>query len=93
MFKRKPERQRAAQPSSPPPKGETPPTPASRPAESRRVEPRGVPAPPSPSGANRGPSREQIATDAYYRWLARGKPFGTDWEDWFEAERRLAATR
>jgi DUF2934 family protein len=48
--------------------------------------------PPSSAGLDRSPSREQIAIDAYHRWLARGEPIGTDWEDWFEAERELAAT-
>ena len=31
----------------------------------------------------------EIATIAYGLWLARGRPEGTDREDWFEAERRL----
>ena len=48
--------------------------------------------PPSSVGRDWSPSREQIAIDAYHRWLARGEPIGTDWEDWFEAERELAAT-
>lgn len=38
------------------------------------------------------PSREQITIHAYHRWLGRGKPIGTDGEDWFAAERQLAAT-
>jgi Protein of unknown function (DUF2934) len=48
--------------------------------------------PPRSAAMARSPSREQIAIDAYHRWLARGEPIGTDWEDWFEAERELAAT-
>jgi hypothetical protein len=43
-------------------------------------------------GEDRRPSREQVALDAYHRWLSRGKPVGTDWEDWFAAERQLVAT-
>lgn len=34
---------------------------------------------------------EQVANRAYGLWEARGKPDGTDREDWFEAERRLRA--
>ena len=34
----------------------------------------------------------QIAVDAYYLWLGRGRPVGTDWDDWLEAERQLAAS-
>jgi hypothetical protein len=32
---------------------------------------------------------EQIAVRAYEIWVARGKPAGTDREDWFEANRQL----
>jgi hypothetical protein len=32
---------------------------------------------------------EQIAVRAYENWEARGKPAGTDREDWFEANRQL----
>lgn len=71
-------------------KGE-PPTPAAHQAEPLRVEQAGVPAT-ATSGADRAPSRDQVALDAYHRWLARGKPVGTDREDWFDAERRLAAS-
>jgi hypothetical protein len=92
MFKRQSGSKRAAQASSPTAKGETPPTPAVRQAEPKRVEQRGVPTSFSPTGADWSPSQEQIAIHAYHRWLARGKPIGTDWEDWFEAERQLAAT-
>jgi hypothetical protein len=88
MFKKQSARKRAI----PTGKGEAPPSPAARPAEPRRVEPRGVPASSSPRGEDRTASREQVAIDAYHRWLSRGKPDGTDWEDWFEAERQLAAT-
>lgn len=73
-------------------KGATPPTPTARPAETGRAERRVTPASSGPEGADRTPSREQVAIQAYHRWLGRGKPVGTDWEDWFEAERQLAAT-
>ncbi len=53
-------------------------------------EERGFPASPSPRGGDRGFSRERIAVHAYHRWLSRGKPVGSDWEDWFEAERQTA---
>jgi hypothetical protein len=70
-------------------KGETPPTPAASRAEPRRVEEGRVLASSSPTRAERNPSPEQIAVHAYHRWLSRGKPVGTDWEGWFEAERQL----
>jgi hypothetical protein len=92
MFRRQSGRKHAPQASSPTGTGATPPTQAARPSQPKRVEPRGVPASVSPTGEDRSPSREQVAIRAYYRWLARGKPLGTDWEDWFEAERQLAAT-
>jgi hypothetical protein len=31
----------------------------------------------------------EIAPVAYELWMARGRPIGTDRDDWFEAERRL----
>jgi hypothetical protein len=34
----------------------------------------------------------RIAFHAYHRWVSRGKPTGTDCEDWFDAERDLQAT-
>ncbi len=34
----------------------------------------------------------RITLHAYYLWLARGKPVDTDWDDWLEAERQLAAS-
>jgi hypothetical protein len=36
-----------------------------------------------------GPTRELVARRAYENWEARGRPAGTDREDWFEAEREL----
>ena len=56
------------------------------------VEERGVPASFSPRKEDWRPSSEQIAFRAYYLWLARGQPVGTDRDDWLEAERRLAAS-
>ena len=88
MFKRQPARKTA----TPIGKGEAPPTPAASRTEPERVEQRGIPASSLAMRGDRSPSREQIAIHAYYRWLARGQPIGTDWEDWFEAERQLAAT-
>jgi hypothetical protein len=35
-------------------------------------------------------SRERIAARAYDLWDARGRPEGSDLEDWFEAERELS---
>jgi ribonuclease I len=37
------------------------------------------------------PTHEQIAVRAYENWEARGRPAGTDQEDWFEADRQLQA--
>ena len=34
-------------------------------------------------------TQEQIAVRAYQIWLDRGRPDGTDREDWYEAERQL----
>ena len=43
-----------------------------------------------PSGSNgKVVSEEQIAVLAYGLWISRGRPYGSDQEDWFEAERRL----
>ena len=92
MFRLLSGKKRATQASSPTGKDEAPPTAASRETEPERVEERSVPAPFSPEGEDRNPSHEQIAIHAYHRWLERGKPNGTDREDWFEAERQLAAT-
>jgi hypothetical protein len=36
---------------------------------------------------------EQIAILAYEIWVARGRPHGTDLEDWYEAERQLCERR
>ena len=92
MFKLLSLKKRATQVSSPTGKGETPPISAAQETEPERVEERSVPAPFSPEGEDRSLSHEQIAIHAYHRWLERGKPNGTDREDWFEAERQLAAT-
>ena len=85
-------RKRATQAPSPIGKGETPPAPVTRETEPQRVEERDVPASLSPTREDRRPSSEQIAIHAYYLWLARGQPVGTDWDDWLEAERQLAAS-
>jgi len=71
---------------------EMPPAPPARQTEPLRVEERGVPAFFSPRSEDQRPSSEQIAIHAYYLWLARGQPVGTDRDDWLEAERRLAAS-
>jgi len=67
---------------------ETPPSPA----EPGRVEEKVVPATLCQDGREWSPSRERVAIHAYHRWLSRGEPIGTDWEDWFEAERQLHPT-
>jgi hypothetical protein len=72
--------------------GETPSAPVALPAEPEPAEERGNPARSRSGGGDGSPSRERIAIQAYHRWLSRGKPIGTDWEDWFEAERQLHPT-
>ncbi|MBX6316442.1 MAG: DUF2934 domain-containing protein [Isosphaeraceae bacterium] len=47
------------------------------------------PAPPGGPGNGSGPAHEKIAVRAYQLWEDRGRPQGTDREDWFEAERQL----
>jgi Protein of unknown function (DUF2934) len=84
-------RKRATQASPPTGKSETPPAPAPRETEPLRTEESGVPASFRPRREDRSPSAEQIAIHAYHLWLARGQPVGTDWDDWLEAERQLAA--
>ena len=43
--------------------------------------------------AGPGPSHEEIALRAYQLWEERGKPHGSDEEDWHLAERQLQAGR
>ena len=88
MFKRQSARQRATSTA----KVGTPPTPAAHQTESTRVEQSDVPASSGPMGESRRPSGEQVAVRAYQLWQSRGEPFGTDWEDWLEAERQLATS-
>jgi Protein of unknown function (DUF2934) len=71
---------------------ETPPASAARQTEPLRIEEHGVPMSFSPRREDQRPSSEQIAVHAYHLWVARGKPVGTDWDDWLEAERQLAAS-
>jgi hypothetical protein len=44
---------------------------------------------PSDSAAPYAPTFEQIAEEAYQRYLNRGGSHGADFEDWIEAERKL----
>ncbi len=53
------------------------------------VEAGGVPASLRSRGEGRSPSSEAIAFHAYSLWLGRGRPVGTDWDNWLEAERQL----
>jgi hypothetical protein len=72
--------------------GETPSTRSTSRVEPERFEEKGVTPSSGTMEADRSPSRERIAVQAYYRWLSRGKPIGTDREDWYEAERQLDPT-
>ena len=50
------------------------------------------PTPPQPTATRTTtpmPRYEQIARRAYQRWVDRGRPHGTDKQDWFEAETEL----
>ena len=85
-------RKRAPRASAPTGENEILPIPAARRTEPKPVEAGGVPVSLRPRGEDRSPSAEQIAIHAYHLWLARGQPVGTDWDDWFEAERQLAAS-
>ena len=85
-------RKRATQASSPTSQSETPPAPPARQTEPLRVEEHGVLVSFIPRREDPRPSSEQIAIHAYHLWLARGQPVGTDWDDWLEAERQLAAS-
>jgi hypothetical protein len=70
------------QPAPAPP----PNSPLPRPAAAKEV-----PTPRSPSAAGQRPTQEQIAARAYQLWERKGKPAGTDRDDWYEAERLLTA--
>ena len=85
-------RKRATRGSSPTGEKEILPTPAVRRTKPKPVEAGGVPASLRPRGEGRSPSSEAIALHAYYLWLGRGRPIGTDWDDWLEAERQFAAS-
>jgi Protein of unknown function (DUF2934) len=85
-------RKRATRASSPTGENEILPIPAARRTEPKPVEAGGVPASLGPRGEDRRPSSEAITLHAYYLWLGRGRPLGTDWDDWLEAERQLAAS-
>ena len=68
------------------------PIPAAHSTAPEPVEAAGVPAALHPREEDRRPSSETIALHAYNLWLGRGRPIGTDWDDWLEAERQLAAS-
>jgi DUF2934 family protein len=92
MAKSPSTRKRATRASSPPGENEILPIPAARRTEPQPVEAAGVPAALHPREEDQRPSSETIALHAYNLWLARGRPIGTDWDDWLEAERQLAAS-
>jgi hypothetical protein len=51
----------------------------------------GAPAPHVQAGKGASLSPERIALRAYSLWESRGRPGGTDQQDWYEAERQLRA--
>ena len=85
-------RKRVTRASSPTAKSETPAAPAARETELLSVEASGVPASFRVRREGWSLSVEAIALHAYHLWLARGQVVGTDWDDWLEAERQLAAS-
>ena len=85
-------RKRATRASAPTGENEILPIPAARRTEPQPVETAGVPAALHPREEDQRPSSETIALHAYNLWLGRGRPIGTDWDDWLEAERQLAAS-
>ncbi len=56
---------------------------------SAATEAKELPAAHRPAWAVDRPTHEQIAARAFQLWEARGRPAGTDREDWLEAERIL----
>ncbi len=92
MSKSPSTRKRATRTPSPTGENKILPTPAVRRTKPKPVEAGGVAASLRPRGEGRSPSSETIALHAYHLWLARGQPVGTDWDDWLEAERQLAAS-
>ncbi|HEX9113911.1 MAG TPA: DUF2934 domain-containing protein [Nitrospirota bacterium] len=92
MAKSPSTRKRVTRASSPAGENEILPIPAARRTEPKPVEAAGVPASLGPREEDQRPSSETIALHAYNLWLGRGRPIGTDWDDWLEAERQLAAS-
>ena len=92
MAKSPSTRKRVIRASSPTGENEILPIPAARRNEPKPVEAAGVPVSLGPREEDRRPSSEAITLHAYYLWLGRGRPIGTDWDDWLEAERQLAAS-
>lgn len=92
MSKSQTSRKRATQAPSATGQSETPPAPPARQTEPLRVEEHGVLVSFIPRREDPRPSSETILLHAYYLWLGRGRPIGTDWDDWLEAERQLAAS-
>ncbi len=45
--------------------------------------------PTMPQTGGTHPTPDQIAKRAYEKWCKRGKPQGTDKQDWYEAEAEL----
>jgi hypothetical protein len=43
----------------------------------------------TPTTATHQPSHEEIARRAYDKWCQRGRPHGTQLQDWYEAESEL----
>ena len=44
---------------------------------------------PAPDGRRTEPTEEEIQHAAYFLWLERGRPVGTELETWMEARERL----
>src|SRR5258708_36296622 len=55
------------------------------------ARPANTPAPVMPAHTTASLPYEKIAARAYEKWVKRGRPHGTDKQDWIEAEAELKA--
>jgi hypothetical protein len=62
---------------------------AAEPSPAGRAAPAPAPAPAAPAPVPKGIPSEKIAARAYEIWCERGRPTGSDLENWLQAEREL----
>ncbi len=56
---------------------------------SRVATPAKTPTPATPQPAQASIPHDKICQRAYEKWVKRGRPHGSDWKDWIEAEAEL----